>query len=262
MPPTPARKIVEASALKIMRAVIFFFVLQLCLSAVARAADQYMRVQVTDPYIELRTAPGRGFPIFYVAERDEWIEILKRKTDWYKVRTAGGKEGWVNRTQLENTLTEAGVKTTFRDVVLADYLSRRLEVGFGWGDFDGNPVLTMRVGYLLTPNFQAELSSSQVSASNSDSTLTQLNLQALPFADRRISPFFTLGIGRYKNTPNVTLVNTPSVSATAANVGLGVRVYLTRNFLVRGDFREYVVPVNDNTVEKFNEWTIGLGVFF
>ena len=120
----------------------------------------------------------------------------------------------------------------------------------------------MRVGYLMTPNFLAEISSSQVSASNSSSTLTQLNLQALPFADRRISPFFTLGIGRYKNTPNVTLVNTPSVSATAANVGLGVRIYLTRNFLVRGDFREYVVPINDNTVEKFNEWTIGLGVFF
>ena len=31
MLPTPARKIVEVSALKIMRAVIFFFVLQLCL---------------------------------------------------------------------------------------------------------------------------------------------------------------------------------------------------------------------------------------
>ena len=243
-----------------MRVAIFFFVL--CLSTAAGAEEHYMRVQVTDPYLELRTAPGRGFPVFYVAERDEWIEILKRKTDWYKVRTAGGKEGWVNRAQLENTLTEAGVKTTFRDVLLTDYLSRRLEVGFGWGKFDNDPVLTMRLGFLLTPNFQAELSASEVSAATSNSSLWQLNLQALPFADRRISPFFTLGVGRYKNTPKATLVNTPEVSVTAANVGLGVRVYLTRNFLVRADFREYMAPINDNTVDKFNEWTIGLGVFF
>lgn len=245
-----------------MRAVIFFFTLPLCLSTFARAADDYMRVQVTDPYIELRTAPGRGFPVFYVAERDEWIEILKRKTDWFKVRTAGGKEGWVNRAQLENTLTEAGVKTTFRDVLLADYLSRRLEVGFAWGKFEKDPVLTLRVGFALTPNFIAELSGSQVTSDFSSSSLMQLNLQALPFADRRVSPFFTIGVGRYRNTPKVTLVNTPATSVTAANAGLGVRVYLTRNFLVRGDFREYMAPINDNRVDTFREWTIGLGVFF
>lgn len=221
-----------------------------------------MRVQVTDPYIELKSGPGRGFPVFFVAERGEWIEILKRKTDWFKVRTSSNKEGWVNRVQLENTLTEAGSKTTFRDVLLTNYLSRRTEVGFAWGKFDKDPVLTMRVGFGLTPNFNTELSASQVTAAFSSTSLVQFNLQAIPFADSRVSPFFTLGIGRYKNTPKVTLVDAPNVSVTAANAGLGVRVYLTRNFLVRGDVREYMAPINDNRVDKFTEWTIGLGVFF
>jgi uncharacterized protein YgiM (DUF1202 family) len=245
-----------------MRAVIFFFVLQLCMIMAANAEQEAMRVQVVDAYIELRTEPGRGYPVFYVAERGEWIEILKRKTDWFKVRLASGKEGWVNRLQLENTLTEAGAKTTFRDVMLTDYLNRRLEVGFGWGQFDKNPVLSMRIGYALTPNFITELSASQVTAAYSSTSLMQLNLMALPFADQRVSPYFTLGVGRYKETPKVTLVNSPEVSVTAANAGLGVRVYLTRNFLVRGDFREYMVPINDNRVDTFKEWTIGLGVFF
>jgi uncharacterized protein YgiM (DUF1202 family) len=245
-----------------MRFVIFFLLLQLCAITAVRADDEYMRVQVVDPYIELRSGAGRGFPLFYTAERGEWIEILKRKTDWFKVRTAGNKEGWVNRTQLENTLTEAGAKTTFRDVVLTDYLNRRLEVGFGWGLFEKDPVLTMRVGYGLTPNFLAEFSVSEVTAPYSTTSLMQLNLLALPFADQWVSPFFTLGVGRYRNTPKVTLVNAPDVSVTAANAGLGVRVYLTRNFLVRGDIREYMVPINDNRVDKFREWTVGLGVFF
>jgi len=245
-----------------MRLVIFFLLLQLCVIATVRADEAYMRVQVVDPYIELRSGAGRGFPLFYTAEHGEWIEILKRKTDWFKVRTAGGKEGWVNRTQIENTLTEAGAKATFRDVMLTDYLNRRLEVGFGWGQFEKDPVLTMRIGYGLTPNFFAELSASEVTAAYSTTSLMQLNLLALPFADRWVSPFFTLGVGRYKNTPKATLVNAPDVSVTAANAGLGVRVYLTRNFLVRGDIREYMVPINDNRVDKFREWTVGLGVFF
>jgi uncharacterized protein YgiM (DUF1202 family) len=245
-----------------MRLVIFFLLLQLCVIATVRADEAYMRVQVVDPYIELRSGAGRGFPLFYTAERGEWIEILKRKTDWFKVRTAGGKEGWVNRTQIENTLTEAGAKATFRDVMLTDYLNRRLEVGFGWGQFEKDPVLTMRIGYGLTPNFVAELSASEVTAAYSTTSLTQLNLQALPFADQWVSPFFTLGVGRYKNTSKATLVNAADVSVTAANAGFGVRVYLTRNFLVRGDIREYMVPINDNRVDKFREWTIGLGVFF
>jgi uncharacterized protein YgiM (DUF1202 family) len=229
---------------------------------IANAEETTMRVQVVDPYIELRTQPGRGYPVFYVAERGELIEILKRKTDWFKVRIASGKEGWVNRMQLENTLTEAGAKTTFRDVMLSDYFDRRLEVGFGWGQFDGDPVLSIRIGYLLTPNFITELTGSQVTSTYSSTSLLQLNLMALPFADQRVSPYFTLGVGNYKNTPKVTLVNSPDISVTAANAGLGVRVYLTRNFLVRGDFREYMVPINDNQVDTFNEWTIGLGVFF
>jgi hypothetical protein len=246
-----------------MRPVIFFLLLHIIFAIVpAYAAENYMRVQVVDAYIELRTEPGRGYPIFYVAERGEWIEILKRKTDWLKVRIASGKEGWVNRSQLENTLTEAGARTTFRDMMLADYLNRRLEVGFGWGRFEKDPVLTMRVGYMLTPNFITELSASQVTATYSSTSLMQMNLMALPFADQRVSPYFTLGIGRYKNTPKVTLVNVPETSVTAANAGLGVRFYLTRNFLVRGDFREYMAPINDNRVDTFREWTVGLGVFF
>lgn len=250
------------AAEKSMRLIIFFFMSALSLFATAHAEENTVRVQVTDPYIELRTGLGRGFPVFYAADRGEWIEILKRKTDWYKVRLNIGKEGWVNRAQLENTLTEAGAQTTFRDVMLSDYLQRRLEAGFAWGRFKDDPVLILRVGYGLTPNLFTEFSASQVTATFSSTSLLQLNLLAMPYADRRVSPFFTLGVGRYQQTPKVTLVNAPEISVTAANAGLGVRVYLTRNFMVRGDIREYMVPINDNRVDRFREWTIGLGVFF
>ena len=104
---------------------------QLLLASAVTAAwwkdENYQRVQVADPYIELHTAPGRGYPIFHVVERGQSVEILKRKTDWFKVRTPRGKEGWVDRAQIERTLTEGGAEKTFRDVLAEDFLSRRCE---------------------------------------------------------------------------------------------------------------------------------------
>ena len=61
-------------------------------------------VQVTDPFIEMHTGPGRGYPVFYVAGEGEQIKILKRRTDWFKVELQRGehtvKRGSVSYTHL------------------------------------------------------------------------------------------------------------------------------------------------------------------
>ena len=63
-----------------------------CLAvAKVQADDGYERVWVADAYLELHTGPGRGYPVIQVIERGEWIDILKRKTDWFKVRASNGK---------------------------------------------------------------------------------------------------------------------------------------------------------------------------
>jgi uncharacterized protein YgiM (DUF1202 family) len=63
-----------------------------------RAADGE-RVQVADAFLELHTGPGRGYPVFHVAARGEWVAITLRHTDWFQVRTDKGVEGWVLRRQ-------------------------------------------------------------------------------------------------------------------------------------------------------------------
>ncbi len=50
-------------------------------------------VVIDDPYIDLHTGPGRGYPIFFVAERGEQIALLKRRTEWFKVRVLVAKKG-------------------------------------------------------------------------------------------------------------------------------------------------------------------------
>lgn len=227
-----------------------------------QAAQPLERVQIADPYLELRTGPGRGYPVYYVADRGEWVEIIKRRTDWFKVRTENGKEGWASRSQMERTLTEVGVAKTFRDVLLDDYLGRRLEFGFSAGRFEDDPMLIARVGYKLTDNLVAELAFSQVSGSFSSTSLIYGSLVSQPFPDWRASPFFSIGYGNYRNEPKATLIDAPITDTDTANAAVGVQFYVTQRFIARMDYRRHIAFIDDNRTEKFNELSAGLYFFF
>ena len=64
----------------------------ICAPAVS-AAREYLQLFVTEPYLELHTGPGRGYPVFNVVPRDASVDVLFRRTDWFKVRTERGVEG-------------------------------------------------------------------------------------------------------------------------------------------------------------------------
>jgi hypothetical protein len=239
-----------------------FFLFQIWPVAPAYAAKTYWQAEIVDPFIELRTGPGRGYPIFYVAERGEKIEIRKRRTDWFKIRTQRGKEGWADRAQMENTLIEAGVKKSFRDVLLEGQRRPRFEVGFAFGVFDEDSVIKMRGAIRVGDNFGLELSAGQVSSDFASARQLDANVLAYPFPNWRASPFFALGVGRFKSTPKGTLVRAIATEDTAANAGLGVRVRLSRKLAFRADWRSYVLLIDDNRSDNFRELTVGLSFLF
>jgi len=231
-----------------------------CLAVAPAAAEE--KVQITDPYIELHTGPGRGYPVFYVAERDEWIEILLRHTDWYKVRTANGEEGWVNRSQLATTLTAAGTATVFRDVLVDDYLRRRLELGAAWGLFDSEPMVKLWTGYRFADALSIELTIGQVQGTFAGTELWNVNLNVEPWSDRRLSPFFGVGLGRFTNVPNLSLVNAVDTTANLANAAVGLRWYIADRFVARFDYSIYTAYTSDNSSTEYRAATLGLAFFF
>jgi len=228
----------------------------------AQAADEAERLIVADPYIELRTGPGRGYPIFFVAARDERIQILLRHTDWYKVRTEKGREGWVNRLQLQNTLTEAGSKKTFRDIALDDYLQRRLELGAAWGRFKSEPMLKVWTAYRFTDTLSVEATIGQVQGLFSGTDFWHLNLNVEPWSDKRLSPFFGIGFGRFKNIPNSSLVNAVTTNANLADGSIGLRYHITDRFVARVDYSIYTAYVADTRSAEYRAVTAGLAFFF
>jgi uncharacterized protein YgiM (DUF1202 family) len=224
--------------------------------------DKIERVQVTDPFIELHTFPGRGYPIFFVAARGEWIAIELRHTDWYKVRTAGGKVGWVTRAQLQTTLAENGLQQQFADVAYNDYLARRVELGAGYGRFHQEPMIKFWLSYRLSDTLSIESTLGQVQGVFSGTTLWHVNLQAEPWSDQRFSPFAGIGIGRFHNIPNQSLVNFQPTNARMADAIVGARYHLTDRFMIRVDYAIYTAFVSDQRSLEYRAATAGLSFFF
>lgn len=220
------------------------------------------RLQVTDPFIELRTGPGRGYPVQFVAERQEWISVELRSTDWYKVRTDNGRVGWVHREQLATTLTAAGGVKTFRELLLDDYLRRRVELGAAWGQFKSEPMLKIWSAYRLSDTLSVEATIGQVQGVFSGTDFWHINLQVDPWSDQRWSPFFTVGLGKFKNVPNPSLIDAETVNANLANAGLGVRYHVSDRLVLRADYTLYTAFVADTRSIEYGAWTLGVSFFF
>ena len=219
-------------------------------------------VQVADPYIELRTGPGRGYPIFFVAPRNEWVEIELRHTDWFRVRTEDDKVGWVSRQQLESTLTAAGGTKTFRDVLLDDYLSRRVQLGASWGHFKGEPLLKIWTNYRLSDTLSVEGTFGQVQGVFSGTNLWHLDLVIEPWSDKRLSPFFAVGLGKFKNFPNLSLIGATTTDAKLGAARIGTRFYISERFVLSADYAFYTAFLNDQRSAEYRAWTAGLSFFF
>ena len=228
----------------------------------ASASSKTERLQVTDPYIELRTGPGRGFPVFFVTKRGDYIEIELRHTDWYRVKTDDGKVGWVTRQQLESTITAAGGRKSFRDVLLDDYLSRKVQLGGAWGHFHSEPMLKLWTSYRFSETLSLEGTIAQVQGVFSGSDFWHLNLVAEPWSDRRISPFFGVGVGKFKNFPNLSLIGATTTDAKLANAQIGVRYHLTDRFVMQVDYSLYTAFISDQKSTEYRALTAGVSFFF
>jgi hypothetical protein len=239
--------------------------LSLCLlfaATGARAEKEYREVVIDDPFIELHTGPGRGYPIFYVAERGEQIELLMQRTEWFKVKIERGEEGWVHRQQLKTTLNLDGEPFDLPGLNIEDYQARRWEVGVLYGDFGGANAISTYGAFNLTQNLSGELWVTQVLGRFSDSTLANLNIVHTMYPEWRASPYFTLGAGAIHTEPKATLVATVDRTDSVAHAGAGVRAYLTRRFVFRAEYKAYVVFTSRNDNEEIREWKAGFSFFF
>jgi len=220
------------------------------------------RVQVKVAFVEWRSGPAAGYPVIHVSERDEWLSISKRRTSWIKVADDDGREGWVHVDDVLEMHDATGKRVSIREPRLDDFSTRRWEMGLMMGEFDSTAVNAAYAGYAMTKNLSLELWGSQVLGNASEIVMANLNIVHQPFPRWRVSPYFTLGVGHIFVDPKATLVQAEDRDDSTANVGLGLRYYVTARYFLRLEVKDYKVFTNRETNEEATEWKIGLSVFF
>lgn len=258
----------------------FLLLALLAVQLPAVAAEELLPVGViTQPYVEMHTGPGRGYPVFYVVERSDKVELLKQRTSWIKVRTmprgpmdvdsngnsiigSNTKVGWVRVDAIAQTVNENGEPIALTLPQFEDYASRDWEMGIMLGDFGGTDVISAYTGYHFTRNLSLEVEVSENFGNFSSGQSATINIVHQPFPNWRYSPFFTMGGGVRKTDPRSTIVQTEDRTDNLLVVGGGVRIYLTSRFLLRIQYKKHTILTSRDDDIKVEEWKIGLSAFF
>jgi hypothetical protein len=231
-------------------------------SAATPDAEKLLQLFVTEPYIELRTGPGRGYPVTQVVTRGESVDVLYRRTDYFRVRTHRGYVGWANGRDLQKAVLADGSAFVLNLGDRAGFQTHRYELGAFAGDFDGADLVSFYGGVSVNDNLKLELSGSQYLGQQRSGFMVEAGVSHVFAPEWRLSPFITLGGGLFRVDKDAQRPNLVDRTDQSAYAGIGVRYYLTRRFFLRGEFKERVIFTSRNDNEELKEWKVGLAFFF
>lgn len=237
----------------------------MCTVHAAAAADapvQLSELVVTQPYLELHEGPGRGYAITQVVPRGDSFEVQYRRTEWFRVRTQRGVEGWAHEREILKTLLPDGSPFSINLGNRAGFTSHRWEIGSSVGDYGGATLIGAFGSFSFNDQLKAELTGSQFLGNASNGWSAEVGLAHIYRPEWRISPLLTLGAGIIKITPKSTLVLPEDRLDQTAYAGAGARFYLTRRFFLRGEYRHHMVFTSRNENEEIEEWKLSFAFFF
>lgn len=227
-------------------------------------ADENVQVQIMEPYIELHSGPAGGFPVIHVAAKNEWIAVLKRRTNWFKVETNKGVQGWVKQQALHLTQSSVGEAVKLADGSFASFAQRDVEFGALGGSFEGVPSMTVFADWVATENLTAGLTVTQALGDLSENQFFLVRVQHTTFPEWRLSPYVTLGAGKIRTKPRANLVQSGDETRTSdlLAAGIGLRYYVAQNFLLKLEYQHLQALTDRDENEDLEQWKLGFAVFF
>jgi SH3 domain-containing protein/outer membrane protein with beta-barrel domain len=236
--------------------------LGLLLTPAVGGAREYLQLFVAQPYLELHTGPGRGYPVFHVVPRDGSVDVLFRRTDWFKVRTEHGVEGWASQQDMLGMVLADGSPFRFSVGDRAGFGAHRYEAGLFAGAYGGANYVSGYASLSFNPQLALEAALGQFLGRFSNGVTADVGLTHVIVPEARWSPFLTLGVGEVHVEPKATLVQAANRTEQTAYVGGGVRYYLTRRFFVRGEYKAHYVFTKRNQNQEADEWKLGFAFFY
>ncbi len=228
----------------------------------AAAQEKLLQVFVSEPYLELATGPGRGYPVFHVVPREQSLDVLHRRTDWFRVRDEQGVEGWARARDMRRTKLADGTPFVFNLGDRAGFTSHDFELGIGGGDYGGANLISAYGAWSLTDNMKVEITLSQFLGNSSNGYKAEAGILHVIVPEWRISPILELGTGVVYTQPRATIVLPEDRTDQTAYAGAGVRAYLTRRFFLRADYRWHTIFTSRDDNQELEEWKVAIACFF
>ena len=224
------------------------------------AKQRLVQVVVSQPFLEMHSGPGRGFPVVYVVGRDEVVTILYSRTEWYKIRAERGQEGWARRSELALTQLASGDPAPIPPY--PEFQTHRFEIGAAYGVFNHQNLVSGWADFGLTDSLDVEFVVQQAFGTIDNRYAASIGLRHTFIPEWKwFSP--TVGIGTaYQYIEDKVPPKPLQTSNQLVYVSLGARGFITRRFMWRADWRKYTVFTNQNQNEEPEEWKFGLAVFF
>ena len=236
--------------------------LGMLLTPAVGGAREYLQLFVAQPYLELHTGPGRGYPVFHVVPRDGSVDVLFRRTEWFKVRTEHGVEGWASQHDMLGMVLADGSPFRFSVGDRAGFGAHRYEAGLFAGAYGGANYVSGYASLSFNSQLALEAALGQFLGRYSNGVTADVGLTHVIVPEARWSPFLTLGVGEVHVEPKATLVQAANRTEQTAYVGGGVRYYLTRRFFVRGEYKAHYVFTKRNQNQEADEWKLGFAFFY
>jgi opacity protein-like surface antigen len=232
------------------------------LAPAVSGAREYLQLFVAEPYLELHTGPGRGYPVFHVVPRDGSVDVLFRRTDWFKVRTERGVEGWASQADMLKTVLADGSPFRFPLGDRAGFTAHRWEMGIFAGELGSATLVSWYGAVSFNSQLQVEAAVGNFLGKFTNGVTGDLGLAHVILPEARLSPFLTLGVGLVHTEPKATLVQPANRTEQTAYVGGGLRYYLTRRFFLRAEYKAHYIFTKRNQNEEADEWKLGFAFFY
>lgn len=219
-------------------------------------------LKVIDPYLELHSGPGRGYPIFHVIEQDQDVTVHTRRTNWFYVSDRRNRQGWVKQEGLARTLAPTGLPAALPDIQHGDFLAQQGRIGFAFGQLGTSNMANVIVGYRLLSFLGAEVEYGQVFDDTSDGVNYGGSILFEPIKNWSFTPFISKGLSwqDWKNKVKGS-VGDNTRSTKTEFTGVGMNYYIGYSFVVRAEFRKIYFIGDEDSVSN-SAWQVGFSSFF
>lgn len=225
------------------------------------ASAAAISVKVTADFINLHSGPGSGYPITQVVLKGEQLVLKQQRTAWIKVDFKQ-QSLWMARQDLSKVVSLNAEYFASSDDKSAALMGRHWQLGLMFGDFNGSSYYQLHTQYAFTSYVQAELALGQAQGEQANNQIAELSVLLSPFPQWRISPYFGIGAGIIRINPRTILVQSTEQTNSLASAELGVRYYLTRQFILKAGYRHSVIMTDSDDNKETDTWKLGFSVFF